>query len=507
MINKKYCLLFITWCLSSHIYGQDLISRKAPIDRKLKLIDSIALDKKQKESSTVSYSKQGDIIVIDKKDNWEWLQTEKYEYKSDSYPYKVSYLKYPSHPNLKIIDGGVFDSKGNLLRIDIPLSDDGKYLNDEIYKELIRYKSIIDYRNNKYNFKKENARAHNYVKIVLGLVPFPGGEFSKYWSEAGGNYLDQLENDHEFDFRKLVKIERLTNLSFKILFDVNKKQLSAYKVVYQSLGGFKCKINITTLAPEQIDWSQYETSKSIEDDNDGMDGVSQYESKERLYLHKVKKGETLQSIARKRQITVDALCRLNHIGKNVQLKPGQILKYDYGEPSYELSSPMISVLEDNQTKTHNKAVDKVSSYEGAISTEVESVDTMKIYHASEIDEPPRFPKSVVDNKKADAENVFEVVDKMPEFPGGSGAFMQYLSTSVKYPVVAEENGVQGRVICSFIVEPDGSISEVKVVKSVDPSLDKEAQRVISSMPKWIPGKKNGSPVRVKYTTPVTFRLQ
>ncbi len=103
--------------------------------------------------------------------------------------------------------------------------------------------------------------------------------------------------------------------------------------------------------------------------------------------------------------------------------------------------------------------------------------------------------------------VFDVVEQMPSYPGGMGALMQYLSNNIKYPVIAEENGIQGRVICTFIVERDGSITDVKVAKSVDPSLDKEAMRVIKSMPNWIPGKQNGSAVRVKFTLPVTFRLQ
>jgi protein TonB len=85
--------------------------------------------------------------------------------------------------------------------------------------------------------------------------------------------------------------------------------------------------------------------------------------------------------------------------------------------------------------------------------------------------------------------------------------MKYLNTHIKYPAIAEENGVQGRVVCTFVVERDGSITDVKVMKSVDPSLDKEAIRVLKSMPKWIPGKQNGSAVRVKFTVPVTFRLQ
>ena len=115
---------------------------------------------------------------------------------------------------------------------------------------------------------------------------------------------------------------------------------------------------------------------------------------------------------------------------------------------------------------------------------------------------------VVDEKPKEEETkVFDVVEQMPSFPGGPSALMQFLSSNIKYPVVAEENGVQGRVVCTFVVEKDGSITDVRVIKSVDPSLDKEAMRVVKSMPKWIPGKQNGSAVRVKYTVPVTFRLQ
>ena len=109
--------------------------------------------------------------------------------------------------------------------------------------------------------------------------------------------------------------------------------------------------------------------------------------------------------------------------------------------------------------------------------------------------------------KPEPEKVFEVVEQMPSFPGGDKALLEYLSNNIKYPVVAQENGVQGRVVVSFVVEKDGSITDVKVVRSVDPSLDKEAQRVVKSMPKWIPGKQNGSAVRVKYNVPVSFKLQ
>ena len=117
------------------------------------------------------------------------------------------------------------------------------------------------------------------------------------------------------------------------------------------------------------------------------------------------------------------------------------------------------------------------------------------------DEPVKPNKPEVENK------VFDVVEQMPKFPGGDAALMKYLSENIKYPVVAQENGVQGRVTVSFVVERDGSITDVKIVRSVDPSLDREAQRVVRSMPKWIPGKQNGSAVRVKYNVPVQFRLQ
>ena len=103
--------------------------------------------------------------------------------------------------------------------------------------------------------------------------------------------------------------------------------------------------------------------------------------------------------------------------------------------------------------------------------------------------------------------VFQVVETMPSFPGGDADLFKFLSTNVKYPVIAQENGIQGRVICQFVVNKDGTIVDVEVVRSVDPSLDKEAIRVIKSMPKWSPGKQRGKPVRVKYTLPVNFKLQ
>ena len=105
------------------------------------------------------------------------------------------------------------------------------------------------------------------------------------------------------------------------------------------------------------------------------------------------------------------------------------------------------------------------------------------------------------------DEILVTAEKMPEFPGGNGALLQYLNKNIKYPVVPQEQGIQGRVIIQFVVDKDGTITDPVVVRSVDPYLDKEAHRVIKAMPKWKPGIQGARSVRVKYTVPVTFRLQ
>jgi protein TonB len=99
------------------------------------------------------------------------------------------------------------------------------------------------------------------------------------------------------------------------------------------------------------------------------------------------------------------------------------------------------------------------------------------------------------------------IEQMPSFPGGQKALLEYLAANVRYPDDCEEACVQGRVVVSFVVERDGSITEPKVVKSVYPSLDEEALRVVNGMPKWSPGKLNGEAVRIKYVIPVTFKVE
>lgn len=115
--------------------------------------------------------------------------------------------------------------------------------------------------------------------------------------------------------------------------------------------------------------------------------------------------------------------------------------------------------------------------------------------------------AVVEEEEESSQQIFTVVEEMPKFPGGDAELLKFIAKSIKYPVIAQENGIQGRVICSFVVNRDGTVVDAEVLRGVDPSLDKEALRVISTMPKWTPGKQRGKPVRVKYTVPITFRLQ
>lgn len=114
---------------------------------------------------------------------------------------------------------------------------------------------------------------------------------------------------------------------------------------------------------------------------------------------------------------------------------------------------------------------------------------------------------IVEEKKPEPEKVFTAVEQMPQFPGGDAALMKYLSNNINYPQIAMENGVQGRVIVQFVVTKNGTVGEVKVIRSVDRDLDKEAVRLCKSLPKFIPGKMNGQAVNVWYTLPITFRLQ
>ena len=201
----------------------------------------------------------------------------------------------------------------------------------------------------------------------------------------------------------------------------------------------------------------------------------------------------LQSLAEKKEAKVE---------KKDEPEPEKI-EVERVKSSVAFTVPEIKkdneVKEEQEMKSQEE-LQETNTAIGAFNVEGNDETAGEVLKAKEVIAEPEPPK--VEETK-----VFDVVEQMPSFPGGQAALMSWLSSNIKYPVVAEENGVQGRVVCTFVVERDGSITDVHVVRGVDPSLDKEAVRVLKAMPKWIPGKQNGSAVRVKYTLPVTFRLQ
>ena len=184
-------------------------------------------------------------------------------------------------------------------------------------------------------------------------------------------------------------------------------------------------------------------------------------------------------------------------------KVEQVQKVEKVEASIAFTPPVIKKDSEVKPEEEMKTQDELKETKTAIGAfDVKGNDEAggTVLKAVEDIAAPEPPKHEEEQNK-----IFEVVEQQPQFPGGS--VNGWLADHIKYPVVAAENGISGRVVVQFVVERDGSVSQVRVVRGVDPSLDKEAQRVISSMPKWIPGKQNGQAVRSRFTVPVTFRLQ
>lgn len=184
-------------------------------------------------------------------------------------------------------------------------------------------------------------------------------------------------------------------------------------------------------------------------------------------------------------------------------KVKQVQKVEKVKSSIAFTPPVIKKDSEVKPEEEMKTQDELKETKTAIGAfDVKGNDDAggTVLKAVEDIAAPEPPKHEEEQNK-----IFEVVEQQPQFPGGS--VNGWLADHIKYPVVAAENGISGRVVVQFVVERDGSVSQVRVVRGVDPSLDKEAQRVISSMPKWIPGKQNGQAVRSRFTVPVTFRLQ
>lgn len=200
---------------------------------------------------------------------------------------------------------------------------------------------------------------------------------------------------------------------------------------------------------------------------------------------------------------------MNITKKEVKVEKKAPVKIEEAKPVEKVKSsvkfvpPVIKKDSEVKPEEELKSQDDLNKTKTAIgSFNVEGNDDKggDVLKAKEVIAQPEPPKQ-------EETKIFDVVEQPPSFPGGQAALLSWLSSHVKYPPIAEENGIQGRVIVGFVVERDGSVSQVQVIRGVDPSLDKEAARVVASMPKWTPGRQNGQNVRVKYNVPVNFKLQ
>ena len=169
--------------------------------------------------------------------------------------------------------------------------------------------------------------------------------------------------------------------------------------------------------------------------------------------------------------------------------------------SIKFTAPVITADENVSEEEEIKTQDEMTQTSINISiADVQGVDTEDAQDIADFQE-------VIAEPEPEEEKPFEAVEQMPQFPGGDAALMKYISSNLNYPPVAAENGIKGRVILRFVVSKTGDIGSIQVLRSPDPSLEKEAIRVVKSMPKWVPGKQNGVSVPVYFTLPVTFRLQ
>ena len=205
------------------------------------------------------------------------------------------------------------------------------------------------------------------------------------------------------------------------------------------------------------------------------------------------------------------LALLPIVGITLALNAETVNDYVYDNSQQQPQTKVVKKGNANaQVKVGSKTVE-VKKAEPAKTTEKKTVEKKtaekKAVEKKAPEKKPVETQPVVAKETSDPSRVFDVVEEMPKFPGGDEGMMQFLNSEVKYPKEALEKGTQGRVVVTFIVNTDGSVSDPKVVKSVNPALDAEAIRVVNAMPKWTPGKQNGHTVRVKFTIPIVFRLK
>jgi len=191
--------------------------------------------------------------------------------------------------------------------------------------------------------------------------------------------------------------------------------------------------------------------------------------------------------------------------KQAEVKENQVKKVESVEPppalktSVKFTAPVIKKDEEVKTEDEMKSQEEITNTKGIISiADVKGNDDVN-------------GKDIADIKaeitQVEEEKVYDVIEQMPQFPGGESELLSYISKNLKYPVIAQENGIQGMVIVRFVVTKTGVVDKVEVLRSLDPACDREAIRVVRSLPNWIPGKQNGVNVSVYYTLPIKYKLE
>ena len=168
---------------------------------------------------------------------------------------------------------------------------------------------------------------------------------------------------------------------------------------------------------------------------------------------------------------------------------------------------MVEITKQEEQKPQPVEVPKQTTQLEIVQDDVEVED---IEINAEVDQTEVIEEYVpveVEEEEVQEQEIFQIVEEMPAYPGGDAKLMEYVAKNIKYPQIARETGIQGRVFVGFVVEPDGSVSNVKVLRGIGGGCDEEAMRVVKSMPKWKPGKQRGKAVRVSYMLPVNFKLQ
>jgi periplasmic protein TonB len=211
----------------------------------------------------------------------------------------------------------------------------------------------------------------------------------------------------------------------------------------------------------------------------------------------------IKKVMPKQKITNVEVTELSKIDLSKQKKTDEVKKVVVEEiqqvkAAIKFVPPVIKPDEEVTEQDTIRTMDQLNDSRSVIST---------IDQAGVTDDPNAVNPDVVQILEDTAKTVYTYVEQMPDFPGGQDELMKYLQKNIKYPEIAQENGISGRVFVQFVVSSNGSISNVQVMRGVDPSLDKEAVRVIRNMPSWKPGKQNGTPVKVQMSVPVNFRLE